>query len=148
MAFTLEAHAHPPMPRFLARVAVRGHGVGEGKKRAFVTARSIQALEQQVELVIEHRLETFPADIALAGPVNRVAYAHVVGGNGFGDSARRAAHVEKPARDFLPRADLGEGAVALGVQIDLESLMVGVNSFVVHAFPALPMAAAPQSKDK
>jgi hypothetical protein len=44
--------------------------------------------------------------------------------------------VEKPARDFLPRADLGERAVFLRVEIDLERFLAGVQFFAVHKFLA------------
>ena len=48
--------------------------------------------------------------------------------------------MEKTAGDFLSRADLGEGAVFFGVEIDLERLLVGVHFFAVHKFPGSRLA--------
>jgi len=44
---------------------------------------------------------------------------------------------EKPARDLLPRADLGEGAVFRRVQIDLERLLVRARYFALHTGPII-----------
>jgi hypothetical protein len=120
----------------LAFVALRGDGVGENKKRAFVTARFVEPLEQQVEFMIQHGLQTLAADVTVGRAVNRVADGHVVGGNGFRNRAGRLADVEEPARDFLTRADLGERAVFFRVEVDLERLLAGVQFFAVHKFPS------------
>ena len=73
--------------------------------------------------MVEHRAEPDPADVAISGPVNRVAECHVIGGHRFRDRARSAANVEIPARHLLPGPDFGKGAVTLGVEIDLQRFL-------------------------
>ena len=74
--------------------------------------------------MVEHGFQPLAADITLGVAVNGVADRHVVGGDGLGDGARRAAHAEKPARHLLARADFGKGAVLAGIQIDLQRLLM------------------------
>ena len=52
----LEAHAQPAVTFLLPGEAVSGDRVGEHKEGAFVAARLIEALEEQVEFIIQHRL--------------------------------------------------------------------------------------------
>ena len=125
--FRLEANAHPAVTLLLPRKAVRSHGVGEREERPLRAVQRVEALAQQGELVIQHRLQPLPADVAFGGAVNRVAHRHIVGGHRLGDGARCAADVEKPPRDFLSGADLGEGAVATGVAVDLRGLLLGAG---------------------
>ena len=40
--------------------------------------------------------------------------------------------MKKPARDFLPGTDLGKRAVTLGVEIDLEGFLAGVQFVRAH----------------
>ncbi len=94
------------------------------KKRVVAPRFSGQALQQQAVFVIEHRLQALAADIAIGVAVNGVADDHVVGRNGFGDGAGRAADAEEPAGHFLSGADFGEGAVLGRVQVDLERLLM------------------------
>ncbi len=108
----LEADAKPAVSALVAC----GYRVGKDKETSLFATRPGQALQQQAVLVIEHRL----------GSVNRVAYGHVVSGDGFGHGARRAARAEETAGHLLSRADLGEGAVAAGVVVDALGLLVGV----------------------
>ena len=128
----LEFHAQPAVTVLLMRKTARGDRVGEHKKSALVAARLVEPLQEQIELVIEHGLEAFAADITVGRAVNRIADGHVVGGNGFGDGARSAADVKKPAGDFLAGADLGKGAVFLRVEIDLRRLLAGVLFLIGH----------------
>ena len=128
----LKPDAQPAAAFLLARETARRHGVGENEKIGFVAARRVEPLQQQIELVLQHGLQTLAADVAFGGAVNRVAHRHVVGGDGLGHRARGAADVEKPAGDLLARADLGERAILVRVAIDLERLPVGAESVVVH----------------
>ncbi len=120
-----------------AFIALGGDGVGENEESAFVAARLVEPLQQQIKFEVEHRLQTRAADVAFGLAVNRVAHGHVVGGNGFCNRPRRLANVEKPARDFLARADLGERAVFLRVEVDLKRFLAGVQFFAIHKFPSL-----------
>ncbi len=79
--------------------------------------------------MIEHGFQALAADVTIGVAVNGVADRHVVGGNGFGDGAGRAADAEEPARHLLSRADLGEGAVLAGIQVDLERLLMRAENF-------------------
>ena len=83
-------------------------------------------------LVIEHRVQTGAADIALGVPVNGVADRHVISRDGFGNGARRAANAKKPARHFLAGANLGEGSVFIGVQVDLKGFLMRAKDFACH----------------
>ncbi len=115
----LEAHAHPAVALAVAPVAERRHRVGEGEEGLVGAAAPREALEVQGVLVIEHRLEPRPADVALRLAVDGVADRHVVGRHALGHGARGPADPEEPADHLLPGADLGEGAVAVRVQVDL-----------------------------
>src|SRR5207247_5146691 len=44
-------------------------------------AFAAQLLQQQPELILHHRLQSLPADVAFGPPVNVVAHGHVIGGN-------------------------------------------------------------------
>ena len=90
----------------------------------------VEALDQQTELVVEHRVEAVLADVAVARAVDGVAEGHVVGRHGLGDGAGGAADAEEPARHLLAGADLGERAVVARVQVDLQRLLMGVHSLL------------------
>ena len=124
----LKFNAEPALAFFHAgpQSLLGGNRVGEGEERAFVPARFVEAFEDQVKFVIQHGLEPRATDVAFGRAINRIADGHVVGGNRFGHRAGCFAHVKKPARDFLAGTDLGEGAVALRVQIDLQRFLAGV----------------------
>jgi hypothetical protein len=47
------------------------------------------------------------------------------------------ANPEKPTRHLLSRANLGKGSVASRVQIDLQSLLIGIEFLVGHNLGAL-----------
>ena len=88
-------------------------------------------------------LKTLPADIPLARPVHGVRHGHVVGGDRLGHRAGGAADVEEPARHLLPRADLGKGAVAGGVDVDAQRLVMRAERIHSHEWK-YASAAAPQ----
>jgi hypothetical protein len=108
------------------------YGVGVDEKRGRVAALGVQALPQQMTLVVEHRHHSFPADVPLARAVDRVADRHVVRGDSFRDRAGCAADMEEPPGDLLPRADFGKGAVLLVVKIDLERLVARAQDIAIH----------------
>src|SRR5206468_4535666 len=85
----------------------------------------VEPLDQEIVLTIKHCLKTNAADISVRRPVDDIAEGHVVGRHGFGDRARSTAYLEKATGDLLTGADFSEGAVLLGVEIDLEGLLVG-----------------------
>ena len=128
----LKADAEPAVAVFLARVAARGHRVGEDEELGLVAALAVETLDQQVVLVIEHRLQPLPADVAIALAVDGVAEGHVVRRHRLGDRARGAADAEEPARHLLAGANLGERAVPDGVEVDLEGLEVRVGRVLCH----------------
>src|SRR5437773_5634369 len=104
--------------------AARRDGVGKNKKRARVPHLLIEPLEQKPVLVVEHRLEPGPANVAIGRAINRVAELHVVSRHRLRDRAGCAANLEKATRHFLPGADFRESPVALPVEIDLERFLV------------------------
>ena len=70
----LEPDAQPAVALLLARVAPGGHGVGEHEELRRGPARRVQPLQQQVPLVVEHRLQALAAHVALRRAVDRVAH--------------------------------------------------------------------------
>ena len=126
----LETHAHPAVAFVGPLVVAGGNRVGKGEEGGGVAAALLQAAEVQGVLVVEHRLQPRPADIALALAVNGVADGHVVGRNALGDGARGAAHVKEPPHHFLPGADLGKRAVAALVEVDVQRFMVGAQDLM------------------
>ena len=119
----LEAHAEPgvafPGPRWLAVATV----LAKTKKVVLSPRFAASSLHERRTRDRASR-ESLPADVALAGPVAGIPHLLVVGRDGLGDRARRAADAEKPARHLLAGADLGEGPVLHRVEIDLESFLL------------------------
>ena len=130
----LKPDAEPAVPVLFARVAARGHRIGEDEEPRLLAALAVEPLDEQPVLVFEHRLQAGPADVAIAVPVDGVAEGHVVGRHGLGDGAGRASDAEEPARHFLARANLGERAVFDGIQVHLERLGVRVGLFLCHVW--------------
>ena len=120
----LELQTDPSMPLLVTGVAARGYGVGEREEGRPVASDAVEALHQQLVLVVQHRLQPLLADVPLRGPVDRVADLHVIGRDGLRDRARGPADVEEPAHHFLARADLGEGSVDRRVDVDLQRFVV------------------------
>ena len=119
----------------LVPLKLRADTVSAKAKNAVASPRvSVEALEVQRVLVVEHRLEARPADVALGLAVDGVADGHVVGGHALGDGARGAADPEEPADDLLPGADLGERAVAPSVEVDRQRLGVGIGNPIAAAY--------------
>src|ERR1700730_2930902 len=69
----LKAHAQPAVRFVVLLEAARRHGVGENKKRSLVSQFFIQPLDQQIVLVVQHRLESVATDIAVGCSINGVA---------------------------------------------------------------------------
>ena len=130
----LELDAQPAVAFLLAGLGhgLGGDGIGKGEKGAAVAPGGIEALEEQVEFQIQHGTEPAAADVACRRAVDGVAHGHVIGGDGFGHRAGSFADVEEPAGHLLAGADFGKGSVLLGVQIDLERLLTGVEFFFAH----------------
>ena len=144
LGLVLEADADPAAAVVVVLEAASGHGVGEGEEGGGGAAARAECLHEQVELAREHGLEPLAADIALGGAVESVADAHVVGGDGLGDGARGAPHVEEPGRHLLPGPDLRDGAVLDPIEIELEGLLLGRGVGAGHARnqPVTPEALA------
>ncbi len=139
----LKFYAHPAVALVGALIVAGRHRVGEGEESRAVAARRLQPFQVEAVLVIEHALQALARDVALAAAVNRVADGHVIGGDGLGDRSRRGAHLEKPARHFLPGADFGEGAVKQRVEVDLQRFLVRAQfrAFVVfHDLSLFPQS--------
>src|SRR5206468_8513144 len=98
--------------------------VGKNEERAFVPRCFFETLQQEIVLVVEHRVQPDSTYVAIGWSVNRVAESHVVSRHRLGDCAGRAADMEETARHFLAGADLGESAVLLPIEINLERLPV------------------------
>ena len=124
----LETDAHPAVAFVAMDVTLRGNRLSKGEEAGVVAALSGEAFEQQAILVIEHGGEALASDVALALAVDGVAHKHIVGGDALGHRARGAADPEEPARDLLPRANLGEGAVLGRVKIDAQRLLMRADA--------------------
>lgn len=127
----LELDPHPAMAFSAAPVTGRPHRIGEGKKSGPVSPDFGQAFLVQIHLVVQHILESFPADVTFAGAIDGVTDLHVVGGNAFGDRSGGPAGLEKPAHDFLARTDFREGAVAFLVEVNQKGLASGGEFFAL-----------------
>ena len=120
----LETDPHPAM-RFAGSIVRAGRDrVCEDEEARLAAALIVEALDEQLVLILEHRDQPLLADVALTRTVNRIRKRHVVGRHRLRHRAARAAHVEKLSRHLLARANLGERAVPQGVQVDLESLFI------------------------
>src|SRR4051794_26961262 len=137
----LELDPHPAVALVPAAVTPGHHGVGEGEERRLVTTLLAEAVEVELELVIQHRLEPALGDVAVRLAVDRVADRHVIGRHGFRDRARSTSGPEEPPGDLLPGADLGDRAVPAEVQVDLQGLLQGVRAGFHGAPPAVPPGA-------
>src|SRR5450755_163459 len=114
----LKTHAQPTVRFVVLLEAASRDGVGENKKRSLVSKFFIQPLDQQIVLVVQHRLEPVATDIAVGCSINGVAKRHVVGRHRLGDRSRSAADMKESSSDLLAGADLGEGPILLRVEID------------------------------
>ncbi len=123
----LKAHPHPAMTLVGAGEVPRRHRVGEHEEPGIRLARRTELPQEQLPLAIQHRLETFTGDVAGPATVEVVADLLVVRRDRLGDGAGRRADPQEPARDLLPRTDLGERAVDLRVEIDAQGLMMRVE---------------------
>jgi hypothetical protein len=121
--------SHPkPAVRFAAVFETTGSNcVGKNEECFFGSEFLVEALDQKIILVIEHRLKTDATDVALRRSVNGVAECHVVRGHSLRDRARRATYAKKSPGYFLSGADLGKSPILGGVEIDLEGLFVGAD---------------------
>ena len=133
----LEADAHPAVAFVVALVAAGTHRVGEGEELRGVTPFG-QSLDQQVVLVAQHRLQPLARDVARRLAVDRVADRHVVRRDRFRDAAGGGARLEEPPHHLLPRPDLGERAVAVRIEVQLECLSKRADflrALVAHGSP-------------
>ena len=125
----LEPHSHPAVA-FVGALEVSGRDrVGEHEEGGRVAAAFAQPAEVQLVLMVEHRFQPLPADIAIALAVDGVADGHVVGRHALGDRARRPADAEEPADHFLPGADFGKRAIAACIEIDGQRFALGIRPF-------------------
>ena len=113
----LETNAHPALAILLTAETAGGYGVGIYKKACVRSTLGREALVEQTVFVIQHMAQTILTHIALRGAINGIAHRHVVGAHAFGHCARRPAHPKKPSRHFLPRANLGKGAILATIKI-------------------------------
>src|ERR1041385_3025197 len=116
----------------VALFASSGDRVGENEKSRPRPELFGQSFLEQFVFIVQHRVQTPPADVAISGAVNGVAHSHIIGGNCFRHGSGGAAGAEKATRDLLSRADLGEGAVSFGVVIDALRFLTGIQLFVSH----------------
>src|SRR5438874_11507627 len=107
----LKPHAQPAMRFITFFETARRDGIREDKERFLGPEFSIQPSDQKFVLVVEHRLETDTADVAVGQSVNGVAKCHVIGRHCLGDGAGCAAHAKESARYLLSRANFSKSAV-------------------------------------
>ncbi len=124
----LELDPHPAVALVVPLEAAGHHGVGEGEERRAVAPGVTQAVEVELELVVQHRLQPGHGDIPVGGAVDGVADGHVVGRHRLGDRPGGAAGPEEPAHHLLTGPDLGDGAVPTGVEVDAQGLLVGIGT--------------------
>lgn len=105
-------------------------------------ALAFEAFDQERVLVIEHRDQTLAAHIPVALAVNRVTDGHVVRGDGLGDGAAGSADPEKPPRNLLTGANLGEDAVLGRIEVDLKGLLVGIE-LIAHSLSPIENRISP-----
>ena len=120
----LETNTQPAVRFVMFLETSRRYRVGKDEERAFIPKFFFETLQQEIVLVVEHRVQPDSTYVAIGWSVNRVAESHVVSRHRLGNCAGRAADMKKTARYFLARADLGESAVLLPIEIDLERLPV------------------------
>src|SRR5215469_16665678 len=85
--------------------------ISKDKKRFLSPEFCVQSFDQKIVFMIEHRLEPHTANVTVGRSVNGVAECHVIGGHGFCDCARSAAHAKESACYLLSRANFSEGAI-------------------------------------
>src|SRR5262245_27384186 len=124
----LESDAEPALAVLVPRIASRGNRVGENEEDASIAAPWPEPFEKELILALEHRLESLAAHVAVARSIHRVAHRGVVCRDGPRYRSRGAADVKEPARHFLACADLREGAVPGGIEVDLQRLLLGRGS--------------------
>ncbi len=113
----------------LVPLKLRAETVSANTKKAVVSPRlSRSRLEVQRVLVVEHRFQPLPANVAIALAIDGVAHGHVVGRHALGDRARRPADAEEPADHFLPGADLGKRAIAALIEIGGQRLAFRIRA--------------------
>src|ERR1700733_4486749 len=112
--------------------AAGGHCVGEGEEPLRIAAGRIEALEQLIELQLQHRLEAFPAHITLCWTIKGIADRHVIGRDRLRHRSCRAADQEKPSCDFLAAANLGECSIGRGVEIYRQRLLTRSRFALIH----------------
>src|ERR1051326_3097547 len=117
----------------------RGDGIGKDEEGLPRAKFRVEPFDEKIVLLVKHRVETNPADVALRCSVNCVAEGHVVGGHRLGDRAGCPADAEKSTRDFLAGANFCERAVLGRVEIDLERLSVGAYFHLGSHTISLPM---------
>src|SRR5262249_62269374 len=120
----LESDAEPALAVLVARIASRGNRVGENEEGASIAAPWPEPFEKEPILALEHRRESLAAHVAVARSIHRVAHRGVVCRDGPRHRSRGAADVKEPARHFLACADLREGSVPGGIEVDLERLLL------------------------
>src|ERR1700694_3260313 len=82
---SLVLHAHPAVALIGALKAARCHSVGEGEEGGAIPARWPQPFDIETMLMVEHALQAFTRDVALATAVDGVTDRHVVSGDGLRD---------------------------------------------------------------
>src|SRR5258706_10290124 len=141
----LEPNPHPAVGFVSLFETARLDGVGEDKETSGGPSLLLKPLIQQRILVLEHAMEPLARHITLGDAVNRIADCHVVSGHRFRDGSRSAAHPKEPARHFLPRPDLGKGAILRRVKIDLQRLLMRPCNLSIHSMRNITMTLRPTS---
>src|SRR5438477_7126310 len=98
--------------RFIALFeTARRDGVAEDKECFLCAEFSIQSFDEQIVLMVKHRLKTDTADVAVGRSVNGVAKCHVIGRHGLGDGAGCSANAKESACYLLSRANFSKSAI-------------------------------------
>ena len=129
----LEADADPAVPATVVAVAFNLDGITESEEAGIAALLLAEAVDELIVLVVEHAFEAFLRDVAFDRAVERIADGHVIGRDGFGDSASGSRGTEEPVSSFLASTDFCEGAVDAFLQVDLESFFLSQSkSFCTH----------------
>lgn len=81
LGMVLKADADPRVPLPFTVMRGRRHRVGEGEEAGHRATFSLQSIDQESVLMVEHLLQPLTGNIALRVAVDRVADTHIIGGN-------------------------------------------------------------------
>src|SRR5580658_303625 len=123
----LEAQTYPTVRLICSSVVAGGDGIHEGKEAGGRPTAFFQLVEELGPFAIEHGFETFFGDVTCTGTVEIVTDFLVVRGDRFRNGPGGATYDQEPSHDLLASTNLGKGAVAGCIEVDVERLLMDVK---------------------